>query len=372
MSLRLEFVSLAGRAGANRRELCRRFNISPTTGYKWLHRYGEKGVEGLHDESRRPATSPERTPEDVERAVGAVRDEHPVWGARKIRRVLLRRGWAEEQLPSPSQITAILRRHGQVRSLTSSASNEWQRFEAAEPNDLWQMDFKGHFGLMKGRCHPLTVLDDHSRYSAAVDACGDEKGQTVQQCLSVTFRRYGLPRRILCDNGSPWGSSDSEHSFTPLAAWLIRLGITPVHSRPYHPQTVGKDERFHRTLKAEVLSGRLFRDLEHCQSHFDSWRDIYNFERPHEALKMKVPAERYQPSALSFPEALPPIEYSPGDIVRKVQSHGWISFRGYHFKIPKALRGHPVALRPTTEDGTFDVFFCHMRVSRIDLRAPKP
>lgn len=158
------------------------------------------------------------------------------------------------------------------------------------------MDFKGHFALVHSRCHPLTVLDDHSRFALAIDACGDERWTTVQEHLIAVFRRFGLPCRILTNNGSPWGTSGYDDPYTPLTTWCLRLGIQVIHGRPYHPQTQGKDERFHRTLKAEVLCHRAWRDLTECQSAFAQWREVHNCQRPHEALGMDVPASHYHVS----------------------------------------------------------------------------
>ncbi|MGH7429172.1 MAG: helix-turn-helix domain-containing protein, partial [Candidatus Methylomirabilaceae bacterium] len=182
VSLRQEFVMLATAEGANVRALCRRYTISPKTGYKWLARYRRQGRAGLTDRARRPHRSPTRTPAALERAVLAVRAAHPVWGGRKIRAVLLARG--HQRLPSPSTVTAILRRHGQLAPAEGARHTAWQRFEHDAPNRLWQMDFKGHFALLHGRCHPLTVLDDHSRFAVGLQACGDETGQTVQARLT--------------------------------------------------------------------------------------------------------------------------------------------------------------------------------------------
>jgi len=364
MSQRLEFVTLAVGEGANVRRLCRRFGISPKTGYKWLHRFREGGVEALEDCSRRPHSSPRRTPHSIEQAILAMRDRHSVWGARKIRARLEAKGMGG--LPTVSTITAILRRNGRVDPEESDKHQPWQRFEAQEPNCLWQMDFKGHFSVSQIRCHPLTVLDDHSRYLVGLYACADERWRTVQAHLTSVFRRYGLPERMLVDNGSPWGS-DEVYQHTPLTVWLMQLGVEVSHSRPYHPQTLGKCERLHRTLKAEVIGSRPFFSLEHCQEHFDLWRHVYNFERPHEALSMAVPASRYRESRREFPNSLPPVEYSPGDEVRKVQVKGVISFHNREFKVGGAFRGHQVALRPSTTDGVFEVFFSHHKVAQVDL-----
>lgn len=366
MSLRYEFVTFALCNDSNIRELCRRFDISPKTGYKWISRCIREGVYGLKDRSKCPHNSPGRTADELEQSVLTIRDEHSAWGGRKIRRILLTRGFSH--VPAPSTITEILRRHGRLKSEESSPHKTWKRFEHEAPNRLWQMDFKGHFPMENGgRCYPLTILDDHSRFSTCLKACGDEKGRTVQPVLTDTFRRYGLPECMIMDNGSPWGIG--RHSFTHLTAWLIRLGIYVSYSRPYHPQTLGKDERFHKTLNVEVLANRSLYDLMHCQKKFDDWRDIYNTVRPHEALDMKTPAQCYHPSLRPFPETLEQIEYGPGDIIRKVQGKGEISYKNRYFLVGRAFHGYPVALRHTTEDGIMDVYFCHQRITKINLKA---
>src|SRR5258706_5101008 len=364
MSLRKEFVMLASSEGANRAALCRRFGISGKTGYKWLGRARSVESARLANEWGRPCHSPTRTAQVVEDAILALRDKHPAWGARKLRRRLHDLGW--DALPVPSTVQAILQRRGRIDPAQSSKHQPWQRFEHEQPNALWQMDFKGHFALGAARCYPLTVLDDHSRYNLCLHACANEQGRTVQSQLMCTFKRYGLPQRIAVDNGPPWGDA-LDSPYTPLVAWLIRLGVAVSHSRPYHPQTLGKDERFHRTLKAEVIARYSFADLDTAQVRFDRWRHVYNFERPHEAIGMQTPATRYGPSPRSLPDILPLIEYARGDIVRRVQQHGFISYRGRQFRISKAFTGYPVALRPTVTDGVMEVFFCHQKIAQIDL-----
>jgi transposase InsO family protein len=302
----------------------------------------------------------------MEEAVLELRGRHPAWGGRKIHHRLKAR--KVQGVPAPSTITGILRRHGLLDDEESAKHKAWQRFEAEAPNDLWQMDFKGHFQAASGRCHPLTVLDDHSRYSLCVDACNNEKGETVRGSLMGVFRRYGLPLAMVVDQGSPWGNPGASHHFTALTVWLMRLGMRVIHARPYHPQTLGKDERFHRTLKAEVINYCKNLELHQCQLRFDAWRDVYNLERPHQALDMNVPASRYRESKRSFPETLPPIEYGPEDQVRKVTYGGWIYYLGKEYRIPKAFKGYYVALRHTMEDGIMDVFFCNQKVAKINLR----
>jgi transposase InsO family protein len=355
---RQEFVGLARQADANVSQLCRRYGISRRTGYKWLSR------EDLQDQSRRPHSFPSRTAAELQAKVLAVRAEHPAWGARKIAHVLAR---DEGLCIAPSTANSVLKRHGLISPAASAAATAWQRFEHDAPNALWQIDFKGHFATDTVRCHPLTVLDDHSRFNVVLQALGGERREPVQQVLQSAFQRYGLPERINADNGPPWGAP-MDGALTGLAVWLIRLGVRLSHSRPAHPQTNGKDERFHRTMAAEVLLGRRLRDLADAQQHFSRWRHVYNFQRPHEAIGMQVPASRYSASARSMPSKLPDIEYGPEDIVRRVGDGGRISMRAHKLRVGKALIGQDVALRPRPDrDGAFDVYFCHHKLDSIEL-----
>ena len=365
---REDFVRLALARGANVALLCRRFGISRANAYKWIARYKAGGGGALCDRSRRPRHSPRRSVQRTEAEVLRIRDgSNNAWGARKIAKVMERSDPAG--VPALSTITQILRRHGRLEPSRQEHPGPLQRFERPQPNELWQMDFKGHFATAEGRCHPLTILDDHSRYSLNIGACGNEQDGTVRAQLVPVFRRYGLPFGMLMDNGAPWG--DAGHQpHTIFTAWLMRLGIRVIHGRPFHPQTQGKDERFHRSLKAEVLNGNSFRDLADCQRAFDRWRHIYNHERPHEALAMATPAERYRVSPRPFPQTLAPIEYGPGDIVRKVDISGDISFKARRLWVGAAFRGQHVALRPTAEDGVFSVHYCTHQIARLDLREP--
>jgi transposase InsO family protein len=366
MTLRKEFITLAMAPGANITKLCSRFNVSSKTAYKWINRFKHGGFKALENQSRRPHTSPNRIHPSIEDAVISIRTDHETWGGRKIRTKLLERNF--ERVPSASTITEILRRNNLLDATEALKHKAWQRFEAPAPNSLWQMDFKGYFAITTGRCHPLTILDDYSRYSIGLVACGDQGRETVQNHLTDAFRLYGLPNRILVDNGSPWGNIyDRRSRFTRLTVWLLRLGIHVTHSRPFHPQTLGKGERFHRTLQRDVIASNLFHTLIDCQRQFDRFRQIYNIERPHEALDMKPPVQRYQLSPRPYPETLPPIEYDAADIVRKVQDKGKILFRGKKFVVGRAFRGFLVALRPTENDGIYDVYFIHQKIAEVDL-----
>jgi transposase InsO family protein len=362
MDQRREFVRLAMQEGANRRELCRRFGIHPDTGYKWLGRW--LADEELADRSRRPHSSPGRTDQATEQRILAVRDNHPAWGARKIVRCLERDG---VKPPAQSTVHEILCRHGRIVPPPGGTAAQ-QRFEMAAPNMLWQMDFKGWIALGNGgRCHPLTILDDHSRYNLCLQACANEQGSTVQSRLELTFRHYGLPHAFFVDNGTPWGDACGQH-WTRLGVWPLKLGVAVLHSRPYHPQSRGKNERFHRTLQAEVFAFKRFRDLGEVQRAFDAWRTVYNLDRPHQALDHEVPASRYRSSSRAMPDRPVQIEYDDHEIVRRVgTTKAYISFKGRLWKLPQAFCGEQVAIRPRSPDGRYGVFFGAHHIANINL-----
>jgi transposase InsO family protein len=364
MSQRQEFVTFARQEGANIAALCRHAGISRKTGYKWLER-AAAGQSALADRSRRPHTSPGRTPAEMETRILALRAAHPVWGGRKLHHRLRATGMAD--VPAPSTITAILRRHGLL--VPDPPPRDFLRFEHPAPNALWQLDFMGHRPLDQGRVHPLTLLDDHSRFALQVAACADERHATVKAHLTAAFRRYGLPQVILTDNGSPWATAGMG-GLTTLEAWLLQLGVAVWHGRPRHPQTQGKVERLHGTLAAEVFLQRQFADLATVQHAFTRFRTVYNHERPHEALGYAIPASRYQPSPRPFPETLPAISYGPDDAVRTVTVHGSIQWQRRRVFVSRGLVGQPVAVRPSREDGCWEVYFCHQQVATIDLNHP--
>ena len=375
MDQRYEFVRLATAGGVSVTALCLRFGISRQTGHQLLRRHQAEGLAGLEVRSRRPHHSPRRVSAVMEDQVLAVRTAHPAWGGRKIARRLADLGVCD--VPSAATVTEVLRRHGRLDAAEGLRHRAFQRFEREAPNQLWQMDFKGHFAIGSGRCHALTVLDDHCRYALGIRACGDETDRTVRGQLTGLFGRYGLPDAILADNGAPWGSAGwgsagwPEVRYTALGVWLLQLGIALLHGRPRHPQTQGKDERFHRTLDLEVLQHNRFDDLAACQTAFDTWRTIYNEQRPHEALGLAVPASRYQASARSLPERLAAPHYHETDLVRRVSADGYVSFRGRRLKMSQAFAGQPVALRPTTTDGLWEVFFSRFVVAPVGRR-PHP
>ena len=310
MDVKREFVELALQQGANRRELCRRFGISPKTGYALLKRHASEGTACLVARSSRPRNSPTRTAAPLEQAAVALRRQHP---------------------------------SGLISAQASEAAAPWQRFEHEQPNAPWQIDFKGHFETQAGRCHPLTLLDDHSRCNLSLHACARADIPSVKAQLQDVFTRYGLPVRINANNGSLWGRARLvEHGITELTVWLIRLGICVSRSAPYHPQTNGKLERLHRSLTAEVLNGRSFADLDSVAREFQRWRAVYHHRRPHAALGMATPMQRCAASAKSYPSTLPSIGYAEHDTVVEVGWNGFIQFKGHRLHLSSALHRLPI------------------------------
>lgn len=368
VSQRQEFVRLAEAAGFSMTELCQRFEVSRKTGYKWLNRWKAEGASGLTDRSRRPKNSQGQTAPEVESKIIDLRQQYPRWGGRKLRRVLLERG--VEDVPTASTITRILNRHGLISKLESCKHTAFKSFERSEPNDMWQIDFKGDFKLSRGgRCYPLTLLDDHSRFSLGVIACDNQRGVTVKEHFRQVFFRYGIPRAIYVDNGNPWGTSRHRTRHSRVSTWLMRQDIEVIHGRPYHPQGRGKIERFHRTLNEEVLQDRQFETLGQAQAAFDPWREVYNQVRPHNALDLAVPATRYRPSHRSFAEVNDPYQYSAHFETRRTNPSGQFSFQNRKYQIGDAFTDQAIGLLPTTTDGQWELYYCRFRIGALDQRS---
>ncbi len=366
VTIRKEFVTRATQEGVNMTVLCRRYEISRKTGYKWRRAATTADATAFTDRPRTPHHQPRRSAPAVEAAVVAMRARYPCWGGRKLEVKLRESGLAD--VPRPSTITAILQRHGLIPPRQARPPAATRRFEHAAPHDLWQMDFMGHRAMQTGRVHPLTILDDHSRVLLSLTACREEQLATVWTCLEACFARYGLPRAILTDNGPPWGTSRG--GITRLDAWLLRLGVELWHGRCRHPQTQGKVERIHETISVEAFGTRTFRDLAAAQAAFDAFRLTYNLERPHEALDYAVPMTRLQPSPRILPDVLPAPVYASDDAVRRVRSQGAIGFANRSWFISRGLIGEDVAVRPTAQEGVYTVHFGHRQVGQIDLRHP--
>ena len=346
-------------------QAARDFGVSRKTAYKWLQRYEQRPEQPLADHSRRPNQSPFRTTSPIERRVLDVR-EHFGWGARKIHAYLAERKVA---VPSVRTITNILMRHGRLMPRPKPPDAP-QHFERSEPHQLWQCDHKGPLEVARRKVHPFTVLDDHSRYLIACQTCLDVSMKPVFDVLWRAFGEFGLPEAILCDNA--FGTTfEVPKTVSWFDSRLIRLGIQPIHGRPYHPQTQGKVERLHGTLDRELWP-RIRRDtLEHFQHDLDQWRTrVYNAVRPHESLGDRPPVSRMRPSPRPRPPRLPPVEYPAGAFVRIVSTSGDVRWKKYRVLAGRGLVGEYVRIEE--RDHEVAIFYAWKQIRTIPKDHLKP
>lgn len=301
------------------------YSISRKTGYKWIERYLAEGPPGLEDRSRRPASSPLRTPDEIVAALIRTRRLHPSWGARKILR-LVQRAHPRWKLPHPSTVCDIFSRHGLVarrrrRRTIGHPGRPTTVPDAA--NQLWAADFKGEFRTRDGiYCYPLTITDGHSRFLLGCQGLRSTAVDLSRPVFSRIFHEYGLLERIRCDNGVPF-ATNTLGRLSRLSAWWVRLGIRPEFIEPGKPQQNGSHERMHRTLKADATRPPAG-SLAAQQRRFNAFRDEFNHVRPHEALDQQPPASCYEPSGRPMPDRVPPLEYPDRFEIRYVSANGGI------------------------------------------------
>ena len=353
---RVEFVVRALRGSEPLSQLCEEFGISRPTGYKWLVRYRAGGIEAIAERSRRPSHSPTRTPMGLESRIVALRQLYPDWGARKLCVLLDRQGI---EIPS-STVHRVLLRHGLVREKDRHRP-ALRRFEREHANELWQMDFKGPKNWPTS-CTALSVIDDHSRYVVALEATARPEGRLVQRHLIRAFEQCGLPEAMLMDHGIPWWQAQSFAGATYLSLWLMRQGIALLFSGIRHPQTQGKVERFHGSME-RALDCR-GAPTENHQQWLDEFRREHNHIRPHEALDMKTPASRWQPSPRPYNPIPPPWEYPEGAWTLKVDNHGTIDIKEQPYRISKALTGERVRIVPIEK--RYLVYYCNTLIRELN------
>lgn len=365
---RAGFVSEWESQDWNMAELCRDYGITRTTGYKWVNRYEEEGLDGLGNKSRAPHRHPNQTSEEVEKAILQLREKHRRWGARKIRAMLERQ--ADEPVPGTSTIGAILQQYG----LTAGPKKRWRAepsnqplAEAGAANVVWCIDFKGWFRTRDGkRCDPLTLTDRYSRYLLRCQGVGAADTMHTRAVLEGAFSEYGLPERIRSDNGAPFGSN-GRGGLTALAVWWMRLGIQPERIQPGKPQQNGSHERMHLTLKQETALPPAG-SARSQQQRFDEFRQEYNHERPHEGLEMSTPAEHYQRSGRPYPRRLPEPEYPAGWEVRTVGRSGQFKLWSGEVFVSHALAGQSLGLQPlgAGEQRYWQVYFMSHDLGVLD------
>jgi putative transposase len=369
MSLKLEFVEQAKKPHARMAELCRKYGISRETGYKWLGRYRREGPDGLEERSRRPRSSPLATAEDLVLAILEMREAYPRRGPKKLY-LQLQRKYGDET-PSVATIARVLRRFGKVRQRSRfrrlSIVERAPSMKASGCNDVWTVDFKGWWRARDGqRCEPLTVRDAYSRYVLAVKVLGSPSLEPTKAVFTELFRRYGVPRSIQVDNGTPFINVQARGGLTRLSAWWISLGITVLRSRPGCPQDNGGHERMHRDISEDVASfpaGSLGPQQRAC----DRWRQEFNHVRPHESISGKTPAEVYRRSERR-PRVLHPF-YPPNWVVRTATDAGAINVHGAQVSAGLALARHRVALEPLG-GASYRLWFHALDLGPVELGVP--
>ena len=350
-------------------ELCEYYRISRKTGYKWLERYRQGGMEALQDRSRASYSHPHEISHQVKQSILAIKKRFPKWGAPKIR-VRLRRerpGW--ERYPAISTIGSFLQKQG----LTCRRKRRHRATPTESPltggrycNQVWCADFKGHFKTADGnRCNPLTISDHASRYLLCCRHVDRMSYELVKMRFERVFRGYGLPEVIRTDNGTPFASRGLG-GLSRLSYWWIRLGIYPERIEPGHPEQNGRHERIHKTLKYHTAKPPA-KNLSRQQRRFNRFCTEYNEHRPHEALEMRSPSQCYRPSKREFPSRLPQISYPDHMQVQRVYPHGDVIYLGKHLFTTESIGGEYVGIEQVSEDASW-LWYCGYLLGLIDHR----
>ena len=336
--LRKEFV-LAAQGCSNFSALCREFKITRKTGMKWCERF--ENNQPLSDQSRSPHTIPNKTPPEVEKLIVNERINNPGWGAKTIHQVLVNKG--HKDLPCVKTINNILNRYHLISEEESLKHQPYKRFERDNCNSLWQTDFKGEFRTADGKyCYPPDIMDDCSRFLIRISAYLNTNNVVIPT-FKAAFEEYGMPMAVLSDNGCQF--SGFKNGYTQFEKWLMDHDILPIHGRIKHPQTQGKIERFHRTMKSELLKHNTFANCAEADIALNEWRNKYNTIRPHQALNMKCPADVYTTSDRRYSDIVKPFEYSGTNHIIKVNSWGYVRFGKWQIYLSETMIGEHIEFR---------------------------
>jgi len=371
MDQRTQFIADFLRQVLSVTELCELYDVSRKTGYKWIDRYLRQGPAGLQERSRRPQGSPNQTAQEIVAALLEARRRHPSWGGKKLLALVHKRhrNW---DLPHRSTVCDILSRHGMVpkkRTRRRIGHPGKPTSSILAPNDLWCADFKGQFKTGNGSyCYPLTVTDGFSRYLLGCQGLNSTSVEESKPVFTQLFREYGLPKRIRTDNGVPFATNTLAR-LSRLSAWWVRLGVLPELIEPGKPQQNGQHERMHRTLKAEATRPAAA-SLAAQQRKFNTFREEFNNERPHEALDQQTPASHYRPSNREMPSKLPPLVYPDRFEVRYVSANGGIRWNRGWINVSTVCIGEYVGLEEI-DNGIWNVYFGPLKLGRLIERHMK-
>lgn len=362
--IRKEFIEAAETTN-NFSSLCREFGITRKTGYKWIER--SKETDNLSDRSHARKVIGNKTDFETEKTILQIRLENPGWGAKTIRHVLINQGY--EDLPCVKTFNNILKRNGCITKEESLKHKPFLKFEKDKCNEMWQTDFKGEF-LMKDNnyCFPLDIIDDHSRFLIKIKPLKCT-ANVVIPCFKEAFYEYGMPNSVLSDNGAQFAGF--RQGYTQFEKWLMNHNILPIHGRIKHPQTQGKIERFHRTMKQELLNHNLFTDINDANLALQNWRMKYNNVRPHEALNMKCPAEVYTPSSRTYIDKVKNYEYGGQHHVIKVNSWGYVRFDKWQVYLSETMINEYIEFRPNPLEDSFIACYRNFKIAEFSTENGK-
>ena len=361
---RKEFVEAAASTN-NFSKVCRDYGITRKTGYKWVERW--KNEENLTDKSRRPHSTQNRTPIEIEERILQLREENPGWGAKTLKIVLENAGYTN--IPCVKTVNNILNRYGCITPEESEKRKHYIRFEKEHCNEMWQADFKGDFLMGNGkRCFPLDILDDHSRFLILISPTESTK-EIVIPSFTRAFKEYGLPNAVLCDNGPQFAGFNQ--GYNRFEKWLMDLDILPIHERIKHPQTQGKIERFHRTLKDELLRHKTFADIKDADQQMQEFRAKYNYIRPHDALGSACPGSVYVPSTREYSDTIKPYTYSGEFRVRKVNNWGYIRYDMFQVYLSHTMANEYLEIRPNPLGDSLDICYRNFHIATCNAENGK-
>ncbi len=362
--IRKEFID-AAKISNNFSSLCREFGITRRTGYKWLER--SKITNDLSDRSHARKVIGNKTNFELENIILALRKDNPGWGAKTLRKVLENQGY--EDLPCVKTFNNILKRNDCITKEESLKHKAFVSFEKEHCNEMWQTDFKGEF-LTKdhNKCFPLDIIDDHSRFLIKIKAL-TSTANAVIPCFKEAFYEYGMPNSILSDNGAQFAGF--RQGYTQFEKWLMNNNILPIHGRIKHPQTQGKIERFHRTMKNELLNHNDFIDVNDADFALQNWRIKYNNIRPHEALNMKCPAEVYTPSDRTYTDKVKKYEYGGQHHVIKVNSWGYVRFDKWQVYLSETMINEYIEFRPNPIGDSFIACYRNFKIAEFSTETGK-
>jgi len=333
-------------------EVARRFDVSRQAVHRWLRWYEQQGLGGLADRSHRPPRCSHQMDAAVEVWVLEARRRNPGWGPRRLVHEAVRAGVSP--VPSRSGVYRLLKRHNLIDpEARKRRSRKFKRWERGGPMELWQLDIVGGMSLANGReVKILTGIDDHSRFVVCAGVMARATSKAVCEHFAAAMRRYGVPAEVLTDNGKQFtgrfGPKDVEVLFDRICR---ENGIDHLLTAVRSPTTTGKVERFHRTLREEFMSGRVFDSITHAQEELDTWIATYNQDRPHSSIGMVYPADRFTAVADSARSAdttaLQSTRVGDDWVTRTVAANGLVSIAWQQISCGKYRAGRQVDVHVT-------------------------